>query len=210
MAKRPYQLKRRAQQQEATRQRIVEAAMALHEELGPRQTTISAIAERAGVQRLTVYRHFGDDLALFTACSGLWFQEHPPPDPDSWRDVGDPGPRAAAALGALYAWYRRTRGMLEGVMRDRAEVPAVDQVMRQFDGYLRSIQADLAGCWAAGGRPPSRGRDATIAHCLKFATWLDLAAEGLNETEMANLAGEWIAAAANASPAAGDVHAGAR
>jgi len=45
---RKYELKRRAERQEQTRARIVEAAIALHSEVGPTRTTISAIAARAG------------------------------------------------------------------------------------------------------------------------------------------------------------------
>jgi AcrR family transcriptional regulator len=41
--------------------------MSLHESVGPRATTVSAIAEGAGVTRLTVYRHFPDELSLVSA-----------------------------------------------------------------------------------------------------------------------------------------------
>src|SRR5213596_2204294 len=64
MANRRYQLKRRAEQQEETRSRIVEAAVELHQTIGPAATTFSDIAERARVGRVTVYRHFPDELAL--------------------------------------------------------------------------------------------------------------------------------------------------
>ena len=67
---RRYTLKRRAELQAETRQRIVDAAVALHSSVGPAATTISAIAEHAGVERLTVYRHFPDELTLLRACSG--------------------------------------------------------------------------------------------------------------------------------------------
>ena len=56
--------------------------MELHQALGPAKTTISAIAERAGVQRLTVYRHFPDERALLSACSSHYVVANPPPDPE--------------------------------------------------------------------------------------------------------------------------------
>src|SRR3546814_654746 len=90
MAKRPYNQAKRAESRDETRLRILRATMDLHEEIGLRQTTISAIAERAGVQRLTVYRHFPDDEALITACSGHWLGLHPPPDPARWAAITDP------------------------------------------------------------------------------------------------------------------------
>src|SRR6266702_4211507 len=105
---RRYELKQRAQSQTATRQRIVEAAVELHESAGPGHTTISAIAERAGVQRLTVYRHFPDDRALFTACSAHWRAENPAPDPSAWETVEDPEERFRIALTAIYAFFRAT------------------------------------------------------------------------------------------------------
>ena len=69
--KRRYEKKARAAQEEATRARIVEAAIALHGTVGPARTTVSAIAENAGVRRATVYRHFPDERALFLGCSEI-------------------------------------------------------------------------------------------------------------------------------------------
>jgi len=192
MSKRKYTLKQRARQQEDTRRRIVEAAMALHEEVGPRNTTVSAIADRAGVQRLTVYRHFEDDLALFTACSGRWLELNPPPDPAQWGGQDDPRRRAEIALGTLYAYYRQTQGMLERVYGDRQQVSAVDQVMQPFDAYIDALSCDLAASWRGAGSPRSRARDATISHCLQFSTWRSLAGEGLNDRRAAKLAVQWI------------------
>src|SRR5215467_379211 len=103
--KRPYRMKRRAELEEQTRRRITESAVALHEELGPALTSISAIAERAGVRRSTVYRHFPDETALFAACSSHWRATNPPPDPAIWEHIDDPGERSRTALRELYAFY---------------------------------------------------------------------------------------------------------
>ncbi len=62
---RKYELKERALRKEQTRQRIVEAAVDLHTSIGPAWTTISGIAERAGVERHTVYAHFPDEMVRF-------------------------------------------------------------------------------------------------------------------------------------------------
>src|SRR3954454_21616980 len=97
---RKYELKERARRQAETRRRITEATVELHRTVGPARTTISAIAEKAGVQRLTVYRHFPDERDLLAACSPHWLGADPPPDPSRWTD-----PRSA--LRELYAWYRR-------------------------------------------------------------------------------------------------------
>jgi AcrR family transcriptional regulator len=80
-------MKRRAKRQEETRRRIVEATVEMHESVGMARTTISAIAEKAGVQRLTVYRHFPDERALFTACRGHWLAANPPMMANLVRDA---------------------------------------------------------------------------------------------------------------------------
>src|SRR5213592_4741836 len=103
--RRRYEKRARATQEQETRLRIVEAALVLHGTVGPARTTISAIAERAGVRRATVYRHFPDERALFLGCSGTWQERHPVPDPATWAAIADPGARLEAALEALYHWY---------------------------------------------------------------------------------------------------------
>ena len=206
MKKRPYRLKRRAEQQARTRERIVEAAAALHEQLGPRNTTISAVAERAGVQRLTVYRHFPDDRALFAACSAHWLGLNPPPDAQAWRDLDDPAARSRAALGALYAYYRRTARMWRSVYRDLEALPALEKPMAGVQAYLQDVAGDLLATWRAG--PGARRTlKAALAHCVAFATWDSLAREGLKDAEMADAAVRWLEALANQRAAAGRVRA---
>src|SRR5512135_773026 len=106
--KRKYELKQRAAEMAETRRRITEAAVELHGTVGPARTTVSAIAERAGVQRHTVYRHFPSDADLFGACSAHYLDANPWPDPEPWRAISDPQQRLARALDELYAWYERT------------------------------------------------------------------------------------------------------
>src|SRR3954453_1742079 len=103
--KRPYRMKRRAELEEETRRRITESAVSLHEKVGPAQTSITAIADLAGVRRSTVYRHFPDEDTLFAACSSHWRALNPPPDLATWASSADPGERTEAALGELYAFY---------------------------------------------------------------------------------------------------------
>src|SRR5437660_5869322 len=114
--KRPYRKKRRAELEEATRQRITESAVALHGTLGPSRTTLSAVAEHAGVRRSTLYRHFPDEAALFVACSGRWMSQHPLPDLEAWAAVSDPGERLRTALTELYAYYADTEPMLSNLI----------------------------------------------------------------------------------------------
>src|SRR5262245_25004962 len=117
-AKRRYTLRVRQEHLAETRARIVEAIMRLHQEVGPRNTSVSAIAARAGVERLTVYRHFKDEAAMFSACSHRYLELNPPPDPSAWAAESDPEHRARRALEALYSFFGRTSPMFEKVYRD--------------------------------------------------------------------------------------------
>jgi len=112
--KRPYQLKRRAESQDRTRQKIVDAAIALHQSKGLAATTVEDIARRAKVGKVTVYRHFPDEVALVGACSGQYFQRHPLPDIEDWRNIGDPPERLRRGLRDTYRYHRETEAMMDG------------------------------------------------------------------------------------------------
>src|SRR5437868_9831541 len=115
---RSYTLKRRAEQQADTRRRIVEAAIDLHGSVGPALTTFSMVAERAGVQRHTLYAHFPDERSLFLACSGHAYERDPFPDAETWRPIGDRGERLRTGLASIYEWYERNAELTACVLRD--------------------------------------------------------------------------------------------
>lgn len=199
MDKRKYTLRKRATQQDETRQRIVEATMALHEELGPRLTTISAIAERAGVQRLTVYRHFGDETALFQACTSCWQQRHPPPPLPPARPAKDLRAAETATregLHALYRYYAGTRRMWEVSYRDVELVPALQGPMQAIVEYLAGYRDALLAAWPRPSAPAVPALRATLTLAVLFPTWQSLADQGLDDTAMAALAARWATAAA--------------
>src|SRR5262245_21508141 len=126
--KRPYRKKQRAADEEQTRRRITEATVALHETVGPLRTTVKGGAERAGVQRATVYRHFPDESALYAACSAHWLERHAPPDPTPWARIADPDERTRAALEAMYAFYREGEAMISSIRRDEPYVESLQQI----------------------------------------------------------------------------------
>jgi AcrR family transcriptional regulator len=171
--KRPYRMKRRAELEAETRRRITESAVALHERIGPAHTSITAIAEEAGVRRSTVYRHFPDEEALFAACSSHWRSLNPPPDPAAWAAIEDPDIRTETALRELYAFYGRTHRMYESLFRDESLVPAVERRLRDFHGYLEAVRDVLL---KGRGRATRRMR-AAIGHAVSFGTWRSLAQE---------------------------------
>jgi AcrR family transcriptional regulator len=173
---RKYELKERARRQDDTRQRITEAAVELHGTIGPARTTISAVAERAGVQRLTVYRHFPTEGDLLAACTGRWQQEHPAPDPGEWMGIADPEARARAALTALYGYYDPGEAMIANTIRDADEVKPLQAIIAGFGGYLGIVADDLARAFGARGRARKRGR-AAAGHAVSFTTWRSLVRE---------------------------------
>jgi AcrR family transcriptional regulator len=187
MATRKYQQKRRAEQQAETRQRIVDALVALHREVGPARTTISAVAERAGVERLTVYRHFGDETAMFEACSAHFAKEVAWPDPAGWAGVAHPAERFRAALLAFYDYYRRGEDMFVQVYRDAPLLPALVAVLSPWGEFLGEVRDGLLQGWEVP--EPARARlAAAVAHALRFDTWRSLArVEGLGDAGTAEL-----------------------
>ena len=175
--RRPYALRRRAEAMAATRERIAEAAVDLHGTIGPARTTITAVAERAGVQRHTVYRHFPTEDDLFAACSGHFFAAHPWPDPAAWLATADPAARLARALDEVYAYYERTEAMLTNVLRDAAAIAAVETTLSGFRAFVDEAARAAGAGW--GVRGPRRAAVAAASrHAVAFATWRSLARDG--------------------------------
>jgi AcrR family transcriptional regulator len=184
---RAYELKRRAEQMEDTRRRIVEAAIELHQTEGPAHASVSAIAERAGVQRQTYYRHFPDQRSLLRACSGLYSARNPLPDPEAWRAINDPGRRLRHGLTELYAYYAANERMLSRVIRD-AEL---DPLTREMVGvFVAPAMAELRAALAEGlARDNAAPRlMAALDLTLDFNSWrLLVRRSGLSQDEAVEL-----------------------
>jgi AcrR family transcriptional regulator len=194
-ATRRYELKKRAEQFEATRRRITEATVELHRTVGPAATQVSEIARRAGVRRVTVYNHFPDETSLLTACSAHWRSLHPTPDAAAWLAIDDPGARLRRGLGDLYAWYRETAPMTANVLRDAERIPELRAIIDAGLGaYLASVRRILAEPFGGRGR---RGRRvaAAVRVATDFHAWQALAE--LGDAEAADLAAAFVAAAAD-------------
>jgi AcrR family transcriptional regulator len=195
--RRAYRKKRRAKLEAQTRRRITESTVELHGTLGPSRTSISAVAERAGVRRSTVYRHFPDEAALFAACTAHWTASNPPPDLARWVAIEDPDQRLRKALEELYAYYRHTERMLHNLHRDEATMPVVKQFFGGFRDYISSARDTLMDRRRARG-PTRRRVHAATGHALAFLTWRSLVREqGLDDRQAADLMCQLVAAAAD-------------
>jgi AcrR family transcriptional regulator len=174
-----YELKKRAERQEETRLKIARAALELHESVGPALTTRSAIAQRAGVTRPTVYSHFPDDLSLGKACSSLGLSENPLPDPGRWEEISDPEERLRSALGDLYSYFRRRERLWANILRDQEllystgdpeALEADAEIMRPILLHWERMKETIAAGWG-----PSEGVArlvlGAIGLALDFQAW---------------------------------------
>lgn len=194
--KRPYKMKRRAEREAQTRQRITESAVALHGTVGPARTSMKAVAEHAGVPRSTLYRHFPDEEALFGACSAHWRSRHPRPDVARWARISDPDERLRAALGELFAYYRGAAPMLDRLLRDEPAVPIVAELMSGFHQLFPAITELLMQGRGLRGKARDRTR-AAIGHAISFRTYQQLTEEAaLDDDAAAELMRRLVAAAA--------------
>ncbi|HEU4989585.1 MAG TPA: helix-turn-helix domain-containing protein [Gemmatimonadaceae bacterium] len=183
---RAYHMRKRAEGKAETSRRIIEATSELHRTVGPAAATISEIARRAGVQRVTIYEHFPDEAALFAACSAHWRALHPAPDPAAWLAIAVPRRRRRRALHDLYAWFRETAPMTGNVLRDAERLPALRAIVeRGLGAYLERVQALLAE-----DLPPGRRSAAAARVAANFHTWQALAP--LGDAEAAERAAEFV------------------
>ena len=198
-----YNLKKRAERQEETRLRIARATLELYEILGPSLTTRSAIAQRAGVTRPTVYSHFPDDLTLGKACSSLELSDNPLPDPGPWQEIPDPERRMRVALGELYSYFRRREQLWANVLRDQ-EMPLDDpealeadaEIMEPIFLHWERMKETLAAGWGPCEGTP-RLLLAAIGFALDFQAWRAMArTQGLSEEQAIELMVDMVRCAA--------------
>ena len=179
---RRYELKRRAERQDATRLRIVESTIELHKAKGS-AATVSEIAKRAGVGRVTVYRHFPDEATLFAACSGHYFSQHPFPDIEAWRRIVEPHERFRQGLAESYAWHEENREMMTVALVETRDLP----LMAPYHLFWDDAADVLVAPWRVRGRRKSALR-AAVALALSFDTHRTLTREqGLTSEKAVDL-----------------------
>lgn len=187
--KRTYKQGKRAEAAAETRQKIIDAVVELHRSVGPRDTTIAEIARRAGVERLTVYKHFPDEAGMVMASQTQWLTQHPPPDAGQWAMILDPDARLRVALRELYLWYADTEAMTENVMRDGPKLPSFAAVL----SLLREHVREGAEILAVGRISDPEWTLATLNVVQNFETWRVLVNErGLTLGNAVELAVDWV------------------
>lgn len=178
---RPYRMQRRQEALEQTRARIAAAAYELHATIGPARTTISAIAERAGVQRHTVYHHFPDLTSLFQACTAHGLRVTKFPDAARWRAVADPVERLRVGLLGLYGYYRANARLMGNVLRDMplfADVGGAEE----WDERVALVFTVLSEAWQVDDATEPALR-AAVNHAMAFETWRSLTEHGMTDEQ---------------------------
>jgi AcrR family transcriptional regulator len=205
-------MRRRAEQVDETRERITEAAVRLHTTVGPAHASIAAVAEQAGVTRLTVYRHFADLDALFAACRAHWFARNPGPDAGAWSAIPSLEERAHRAFAELYGWYRDHADELYPINRDAAAMPLSAQLATETGNRMlaEALVAGHAGAGAETGTDPDgRLLRAVARHLVDFLTWRSLVIQqGLTHGEAVDVAVRLLAAVAPDRPRPDETGAG--
>ena len=167
---RKYEMKRRAERVQETRRRITEAAVELHQTVGPARTTVSAIAEKAGVQRHTYYAHFPELKDLYRACTAHNLERNPMPDPSRWAEISGPEERLRVALSEIYAYYSRQEAMISNVLRDAALDPILQETMVPIFQHWETVRNVISDAYEASGEQRAALLGA-IALAQDFQTW---------------------------------------
>jgi AcrR family transcriptional regulator len=184
---RKYEMKRRAERQKETHRRITEAAVELHRTVGPARATVSAIAEKAGVQRHTYYAHFPELKDLYQACTAHNLERNPLPDPSCWAEISGPEERLRRALSEVYAYFSREEAMVSNVLRDAALDPILQETMVPLYQYWEAMRDTIADAFGASDER-HEALLAAVALALDFQTWHTLVRQqGLDDDRAVGL-----------------------
>ena len=172
---RTYNMKARADAQEQTRARILAATMELHDEKGVAATSLSDVAERAGVSASTVSRHFPTIGDLVAYCGMHVWQQMQPPTPDTAASVFEGATTLAQRLdrliAALDAFYERGAFRLKKAAQDRDKLP-------QIAGFLGAVEAGVTALvQQALANVPHRDRATAVVRAIvQVDVWTSLGA----------------------------------
>ncbi len=130
---------RRAAAAEATRLRVVEAAVALHAERGAVATKWADIAERADVALGTVYRYFPGYDELMPACTSYGMALVRPPSMQVFGATRSVQGRLSALVNEIFGFYERAQRWLRHGECDRRKIPAADAIARRREALFEDL-----------------------------------------------------------------------
>jgi hypothetical protein len=139
------------------------------------------VAEKAGVQRHTLYAHFPDERALLMACSAASLEQSPLPEVQGWRAISDRSKRLKTGLSEIYGWYADNAALAGCVLRD-AEHHALTREIAglRYGPYVEAYRQVL-------GTGLNAKQRAMLHLALNFFTWRSLVREsGLSRNAAVN------------------------
>ena len=160
--------KRRAAVQE-TRQRILEATLALHSEKGILGTSWQDIAQRADVSVGTVYKHFPSLDELVPACGELMYAITRPPSledaPEIFAGAHSLEERLERLISELFDFYERGARYIETDFQER-QLPMVQE-------WEAQMRATITGLVREALLPvgPDEGTVQVVSALLDFSTF---------------------------------------
>ena len=169
MAPRKYSMDKRRAAVEETRQRILEAALALHSEKGIFGTSWQDIARRADVSVGTVYKHFPSLDELVPACGELMYAITRPPSLEDASEIFAGAntfeERLGCLISELFDFYERGAPYIETDFQER-QLPMV----QEWEAYMRATIAGLVREALLPAGPDERTVQAVSA-LLDFSTF---------------------------------------
>jgi AcrR family transcriptional regulator len=185
--------KRRAAVEE-TRQRILEAALALHSEKGIFGTSWQDIAHRADVSVGTVYKHFPSLDELVPACGELVYAITRPPSledaPQIFAEANSLEERLGHLIEELFAFYERGAPYIETDFQERRLAAVVE-----WEAYMRATIAGLVR-EALVSAEPDEHTVQSVSALLDFSTFKSFVDREIHKEQAAKTISEvllcWI------------------
>jgi AcrR family transcriptional regulator len=187
---RKYSMQVRSAAVAATRQRIVDATVELHNEMGVSGTSMQDIAERAGVALATVYRHFPSLDELVPACGGRNMELNPLPSDEVFGKLGSGNERVHALVEALFAHYERGQRAYEVGIAESATLPVMARLMAEGAARVRRLV-----CAATEPFRPNRKHLSIAVALCDFRVWRALTGAGLSTADAVQVTTQLITTA---------------
>jgi AcrR family transcriptional regulator len=157
MTPRRYTLGRRADSAAATRQAILDAAMAVYLETGSAKAPLTAIAARADVSRGTILHHFGDAGGLIDAVIAVLPRSLALPDERILDGVEGTEARVRAYVGAMVAFFRRSTPWWYA-LQSEMDRPSAKAAEAAYWSGLAELQSNALG--------PALGSDQEVQQAM--------------------------------------------
>ena len=173
---RRYNLGKRAETADETRQRIIRATYELHKQKGIAATTIRDIAQRADVSPGTVYHHYPEYGDVIVACGRFTFGIMRPPTSEIFEGLATPAEKLRTLVEHVFAAYRRFPEY-EKVRSERGDFVQLEQAFADDEENRRQLVREAL----KPARPGKRGVAVAFA-LLDISVYHRLTGSGLSHS----------------------------